>query len=58
MEDINKADQLIAYYCLDFGSRKIWMPIMFHVLYCMKSNRYVACKAFEYKGTHKKFTMG
>ena len=30
---------------------------MFHILDCMRTNAYVACKASGYKGSHKEFTM-
>ena len=33
------------------------MPIMFHILDCMRVNAYIACKGLGYKGTHKQFTM-
>ena len=57
MGGVDKADQLIAYYRPDVRCRRTWMPLMFHMLDCMRVNSYVACKNMGYKGTHKEFTM-
>lgn len=57
MGGVDKADQLIAYYRPDLRCRRVWMPIMFHVLDCMRTNSYAACKASGYKESHKDFTM-
>jgi hypothetical protein len=57
MLGVDKADQLIAYYRPDLRCRRTWMPLMFHVLDCMRTNSYVACRAKGYRNSHKSFTM-
>ena len=57
MGGVDKADQLIAYYRPDLRCRRVWVPIMFHVLDCIRANAYIACHAKGYKGSHKDFTM-
>ena len=46
MGGVDKANQLIAYYCPDLRCRRTWMPILFHILDCMRVNAYIACKAW------------
>jgi hypothetical protein len=57
MGGVDKADQLIAYYRPDLRCRRVWMPLMFHTLDCMKTNSYTCCKHSGYKELHKVFTM-
>lgn len=55
MGGVDKADQLISYYRPDLRCRRVWMPLMFHVLDCIRVNAFVIHKSKYPQQTHKMF---